>query len=89
MAGVTEAELLEQVQEALDTPTSEDGAMSVVELSEALDLPASSVRNRLRKLLESGSIELVRVRRTAMHGIVSRRVAYRTIKTDIKKAIEK
>jgi predicted ArsR family transcriptional regulator len=80
MAGVTEAELLQQVQEALDTPPSEDGAMSVVELSEALDMTASAVRGRLRKLIASGSVELVRVRRRAMHGIVSRRVAYRTVK---------
>ena len=80
MAGVTEAELLEQVQEALDTPPSEDGAMSVLELSESLDISASAVRNRLRKLIASGSVELVRVRRVSLHGIVQRRIAYQTIK---------
>mgnify|MGYP003148644927 FL=1 len=83
MAGVTEAELLEQVQEALDAPPSEDGAMSVVELSEALDIPESSVRKRLRKLLVSGSVELVKVRRVALNGLVSRRVAYKTVKKDL------
>jgi len=80
MPGVTEAELLEQVQEALDAPPSEDGAMSVIELSDALDMTPSSVRGRLRKLIAAGSVELVRVRRRALHGIVSRRVAYRTVK---------
>ena len=76
----TEAELLQHVQEALDAPPSEDGAMSVLELSESLDISPAAVRNRLRKLIASGSVELVRVRRTALHGIVARRVAYRTVK---------
>ena len=83
MAGVTEAGRLEQVQEALEAPPSEDGAMSVVELSEALDIPESSVRKRLRKLLVSGSVELVKVRRVALNGLVSRRVAYKTVKKDL------
>ena len=76
----TEAELLQHVQEALDTPPSEDGAMSVLELSDSLDISPAAVRKRLRKLIASGSVELVRVRRTAMHGIVARRMAYRTVK---------
>ena len=76
----TEAELLQHVQEALDAPPSEDGAMSVIELSDSLDISPAAVRKRLRKLIASGSVELVRVRRTAMHGIVARRVAYRTVK---------
>jgi len=78
----TEAELLQHVQEALDAPPSEDGAMSVLELSESLDISPAAVRNRLRKLIASGSVELVRVRRTALHGIVAKRVAYRTVKKD-------
>jgi len=76
----TEAELLQHVQEALDAPPSEDGAMSVIELSDSLDISPAAVRTRLRKLIASGSVELVRVRRTALHGIVARRVAYRTVK---------
>lgn len=76
----TEAELLQHVQEALDAPPSEDGAMSVLELSDSLDISPAAVRTRLRKLIASGSVELVRVRRTALHGIVARRVAYRTVK---------
>ena len=80
MVNVTEAELLQQVQEALDAPTLKDGAMSVVELSEKLDMSASAVRKRLKKMLASGTVEIVRVKRRAMHGVVSRRVAYRLIK---------
>ena len=78
----TEAKLLQHVQEALDAPPSEDGAMSVLELSESLDISPAAVRNRLRKLIASGSVELVRVRRIALHGIVAKRVAYRTVKKD-------
>jgi len=51
VVNVTEAELLQQVQEALDAPTLKDGAMSVVELSEKLDMSASAVRKRLKKML--------------------------------------
>ena len=76
----TEAELLLHVQEALDAPPSEDGAMSVLDLAESLDISPSAVRNRLRKLIASGSVELVRVRRRSLHGIVQRRIAYRTVK---------
>jgi predicted ArsR family transcriptional regulator len=80
MTSVTEAELLQQVREALDAPSTEDGAMSVVELSEGLDMPESAVRQRLKKMIAEGTAEPVRVRRMAMHGVVSRRIAYRIIK---------
>jgi len=76
----TEAELLQHVQEALDAPPSEDGAMSVLDLAESLDISAAAVRKRLRKLIASGSVELVRVRRMSLHGIVQRRIAYSTVK---------
>ena len=76
----TEAELLQHVQEALDAPPSEDGAMSVLELSDSLDISPAAVRKRLRKLIASGSVELVRVRRMSLHGIVQKRIAYSTVK---------
>ena len=76
----TEAELLQHVQEALDAPPSEDGAMSVLDLAESLDISTAAVRKRLRKLIASGSVELVRVRRTSLHGIIQKRIAYRTVK---------
>ena len=75
----TEAELLQHVQEALDAPPSEDGAMSVLDLAESLDISTAAVRKRLRKLIASGSVELVRVRRMSLHGIVQRRIAYKTV----------
>ena len=76
----TEAELLQHVQEALDAPISEDGAMSVLDLAESLDISAHAVRTKLRTLIASGAVELVRVRRRSLHGIVQRRIAYRTVK---------
>ena len=76
----TEAELLQHVQEALDAPPSEDGAMSVLDLAESLDISTAAVRKRLRKLIASGSVELVRVRRMSLHGVIQKRIAYRTVK---------
>ena len=75
-----ESELLQQVQDALPVTETEDGAMTVVQLSEALDISAEKVRIRLRKLMEEGVIELVRVRRKKMNGVVSPVVAYASVK---------
>jgi len=75
-----ESELLQQVQDALTVTETEDGAMTVVQLSEALDISAEKVRIRLRKLMEEGVIELVRVRRKKMNGVVSPVVAYASVK---------
>jgi predicted ArsR family transcriptional regulator len=77
---ITESELLQQVRDALDFTETEDGAMSVLELAESLDISPHAVRTRLRKLIASGSVELVRVRRTSLHGVVQRRVAYQAVK---------
>ena len=80
MAQITESELLQQVRDALDFTETEDGAMSVLELAESLDITPHAVRTRLRKLIASGSVGLVRVRRTSLHGIVQRRIAYQAVK---------
>lgn len=80
MAHITESELLEQVRDALVLTETEDGAMTVLELAEALNISAAMVRVRLRNLLIDGAIELVRVRRRKMNGIVSTTVAYASIK---------
>ena len=80
MAQITESELLQQVRDALDFTETEDGAMSVLELAESLDISPNAVRTRLRKLIASGSVELVRVRRTSLHGVVQRRIAYQAVK---------
>ena len=63
MADITESELLQQVRDALVFTETEDGAMSVLQLADALDISPNAVRIRLRKLLEEGIVETVRVRR--------------------------
>ena len=80
MGHITESELLQQVRDALDFTETEDGAMSVLELAESLDITPHAVRTRLRKLIASGAVELVRVRRTSLHGVVQRRIAYQAVK---------
>ena len=60
---MTETELLDEVQRAIDFTDTDDGAMTVVQLSEALDISTEKVRVRLRRLLAEGTIELVKVKR--------------------------
>ena len=74
-----EAELLQQVQDALTVTETEDGAMTVMQLAKALDISAEKVRIRLRRLMEEGVIELVRVRRRKMNGVISPVVAYASV----------
>lgn len=81
MGEITESELLQQVRDALDFTETEDGAMSVPQLAEALSISQNAVRNRLRKLLEEGIIETVRVRRRKMNGVVSPQIAYAPVKS--------
>jgi predicted transcriptional regulator len=76
---MTEAELLQQVQKALHTSRAGDNAMSVAELSEALDMSESAVRKRLKKMMAENLAETVKVHRVGMDGIVSRRIAYRLV----------
>ena len=80
MAEITESELLQQVRDALVFTETEDGARSVLQLADALDISPNAVRIRLRKLLEEGIVETVRVRRKKMNGGVSRMIAYAAAK---------
>jgi predicted ArsR family transcriptional regulator len=80
MAEITESELLQQVRDALVFTETEDGAMSVLQLADALDISPNAVRIRLRKLLEEGIVETVRVRRKKMNGVVSPMIAYAPVK---------
>ena len=82
MERVTESELLEQVRDALVLTETEDGAMSVLQLADALNMSANAVRDRLRKLIEEGIVQTVRVRRKKMNGIVSPQIAYAPVKSD-------
>ena len=77
---MTETELLDEVQRAITFAETEDGAMSVNQLAEALAISPNAVRTRLRKLIEEDSVETVRVRRRKLNGVVSHIIAY-----DIKK----
>ena len=75
---ITETELLQQVQVALFEASDPEGAMSVTELSEATDMPEPAVRRRLKKLINQGKVEVVKVPRTNIVGIVSRQYCYRS-----------
>ena len=74
-----QSELLQQVQDALTVTDTEDGAMTVIQLAEALNISAEKVRIRLRKLIAEGTIELVRGRRRKMNGIIAPVVAYASV----------
>ena len=82
MERVTESEILEQVRDALFLTETEDGAMSVLQLADALNMSANAVRDRLRKLIEEGIVQTVRVRRKKMNGIVSPQIAYAPVKSN-------
>ena len=82
MERVTESELLEQVRDALVLTETEDGAISVLQLADALNMSANAVRDRLRKLIEEGIVQTVRVRRKKMNGIVSPQIAYAPVKSN-------
>ena len=82
MERVTESELLEQVRDALVLTETEDGAMSVLQLADALNMSANAVRDRLRKLIEEGIVQTVRVRRKKMNGSVSPQIAYAPVKSN-------
>ncbi len=76
---ITEADLLEQVQNALDFASDPEGAVSTKELSEALNIPAEKVRTRLRKLIEQNVVEVVKVPRTNIVGVVQHQFCYRLV----------
>ena len=82
---MTETELLDEVQRAIDFTDTDDGAMTVVQLSEALDISTEKVRVRLRRLLAEGTIELVKVKRMKMNGVVAGTVAYAKVKNSVDK----
>ena len=74
---MTESELLQQVARALEVSDAPDGAMTVIELSEELQMSGESVRHRLRKLLANGSVHMVRVKRRNMNGVVQHQMLYK------------
>ena len=77
MAKMTESELLQQVARALEVADAPDGAMTVIELSDKLQMSGESVRHRLRKLLADGTVHMVRVKRRNMNGVVQHQMLYK------------
>ena len=82
MAGVTEAELLQALQDALQqalTNPDADGALTVHELEDALGWDVAKVRKTLRTLKNGGHLKSVKVRRVAIDDSVRVVPAYRLI----------
>ena len=76
---ITETELLEELVKSLSNTGMEpdEGARTVLELSEHLDSPAQVIRSRLKALIRDDRVEVVKVPRRGMTGVVSRRLCYR------------
>lgn len=76
---MTNAEILAAIELALSTTTDDDGAMTMNELSEALALGHQAVRVRLRALKAAGRLEVVRVKRESLAGIMQPVWAYKIL----------
>ena len=76
---ITETELLEELVKSLSNTGMEpdEGVRTVLELSEHLDSPAQAIRSRLKALIRDDRVEVVKVPRRGMTGVVSRRLCYR------------
>ena len=74
---ITEADLLALVQNALDFASDPEGAVSTNELSEALGIPPNAVRTRIKKLIKQNIVEVVKVPRTNIVGVVQHQFCYR------------
>ena len=80
MKKMTEAELLEQVARALELADADDGALTVLDLADSLDMGLDAIRSRLRPLIKNGTIEVIRTQRKNLSGIVQHRRLYRLAK---------
>ena len=80
MKKMTEAELLEQVARALELADADDGAMTVLDLADSLDMGLDAIRSRRRPLIKNGTIEVIRTQRKNLSGIVQHRRLYRLAK---------
>ena len=76
---VSDSELLEALREALERrgEDSPDDAFSVVELAEELGCHEATARKAIKRLIDGGKVEPVRVKRRAMDGRLASVVAYR------------
>ena len=78
---MTETELLGEVQRAISFTDSDDGAMSVNQLSDELAIGPASVRDGLRVLISDGVVTPCRVKRKMMNGKVQHVIAYTKVKS--------
>ena len=84
---VTQTELMLELQKALQHgehgPVTEDSkATTVLELVDELEVPAQSIRLHLKKMIQSGKVEVVTAMKTSMTGVVSRRKCYKMIESE-------
>lgn len=76
---ITEKELIEALQTALDNPGAQDdvNALTTTELCERLGFGRKKVRGLIRQLMAAGKVTHVRVYRPDITGVKSPRHAYR------------
>ena len=76
---MTQEEIFEELQKALDSADSPDDAFTTGELSEVLGIGEAAVRRRLRKLTASGRIQPIRIKRMSLTGTMRKVWGYRFI----------
>jgi DNA-binding Lrp family transcriptional regulator len=75
---ITEGEILEALQSALQHPAHEDdGAVTVLEIAEKEGMSIATVRRGMKRLIGQGKATCVHVRRVAMDGRLQRVPGYR------------
>ena len=85
MADMTESELLQALQDALEAAAENedaDGALTVTELSDQLDWYREKVCKWLRSLNRQGRLECIKVRRPAIDGSIRVSPAYRVVEAE-------
>ena len=79
--GLTENELVQALEAALNAGDSTDGALTVQELAEAAGISVAKVRSGLRILKAAGVIEVVKVQRVDLSDRLIRLPGYRLIRS--------
>lgn len=84
---VTEAELLDELRAATQSVAPKSGdALTMPEMAEALGIGRGAATLRIRRLHRAGQIDVVRVQRMGIDGVVRPLVAYRLKKAKRGKA---
>lgn len=74
---ISEADLFAALREASAADAGPDDAYTVMELAERTGVSVLAMRGRIGAMVRTGSVECVRVTRTAMDGRAARVPAYR------------